>query len=90
MARTASWTRRPVSMPLSASLRAALENLHRKNSGVTVDWINIADARALTELGFARRSHQGWAITEAGQEAHRAQPPAHDAGDAAGRVVAYP
>jgi hypothetical protein len=77
-------------MPLSASLRAALENLHRKSSGVTVDWINIADARALTELGFARRSHQGWVITEAGQEARNAQPLAHEAADAPGRVVAYP
>jgi hypothetical protein len=77
-------------MPLSASLRAALENLHRKESGEAVDWINIADARALTELGFARRNHQGWTITEAGQEAYRAQPDAHDIGDSRGRVVAYP
>jgi RES domain-containing protein len=77
-------------MPLSASLRAALENLHRKESGEAVDWINIADARALTELGFARRSHQGWEITEAGREAHGAQPQAHDDGDSSGRVVAYP
>jgi hypothetical protein len=90
MAPTASRPRQPVSMPLSYPLRAALENLHRKNSGVTVDWINIADARALTELGFARRSHQGWLITEAGQEAHRAQPQAHDIEDGPGRVVDYP
>jgi hypothetical protein len=76
-------------MPLSNSLRAALENLHRKKSGVAVDWINIADARALTELGLAVRSHQGWAITEAGEEVHRSQPNAPDAGDGPGRVVAY-
>jgi hypothetical protein len=31
-----------------------------------VDWINIADARALTELGFARRTRAGWEITSEG------------------------
>ena len=77
-------------MPLSASLRAALENLHRKEAGEAVDWINIADARALTELGFARRSHQGWAITDAGQEAHGVQTQAHDGDESPGRVLAYP
>jgi hypothetical protein len=73
-------------MLLSASLRAALENLHRKKDGQAVDWINIADARELTVLGLAERSHQGWSITEAGQEAYGAQPQA----DLPGRVVAYP
>lgn len=77
-------------MSLSDSLRAALENLHQKQSGVTVDWINIADARELTELGLAKRSHQGWAITEAGQEARRAQPDASGGAEHAGKVVDYP
>ena len=40
-------------MPLSAQLLAALENLGRKKAGEDVDWINIADARALTDLGLA-------------------------------------
>jgi hypothetical protein len=77
-------------VPLSATLQAALENLHRKKSGLEVDWINIADARALTELGLAVRSHQGWSITEAGEEAHGAGPKGPDDRDGGGRVVAYP
>jgi hypothetical protein len=44
----------------------ALRNLSKKQSGEDVDFINIADARALTELGLASRNQQGWAITEAG------------------------
>jgi hypothetical protein len=44
----------------------ALRNLSKKQSGEDVDFINIADARALTELGLATRNQQGWAITEAG------------------------
>jgi len=31
-----------------------------------VDWINIADARALTEQGLARRNRGGWEITTQG------------------------
>jgi len=53
-------------MTLSAGQAAALENLRRKQSGETVDWINIADARALTELGMAERTREGWVITAAG------------------------
>jgi hypothetical protein len=79
-----------VNAPLPVSLQAALENLHRKKSGLAVDWINIADARALTELGLAVRSHQGWSITEAGEEAHGARRQEQDDGDHAGCVVAYP
>jgi hypothetical protein len=77
-------------MQLSASLRAALENLHQKNSGVTVDWINIADARALTELGLAVRSHQGWTITDAGKEAHSAEARGPDVVENSGGILAYP
>ena len=50
---------------------AALQNLALKQNGSAVDWINIADARALTELGFAQRSREGWEITPAGLEALR-------------------
>ena len=31
-----------------------------------MDWINIADARALTEMGLARRTRGGWEITPQG------------------------
>jgi glutamine cyclotransferase len=31
-----------------------------------VDWINIADARRLTELGLAERNREGWNITADG------------------------
>ena len=44
----------------------ALHNLADKQSGEDVNWINIADARALTELGFARRTREGWEITAEG------------------------
>jgi hypothetical protein len=56
-------------MPLTARLIAALENLADKKAGKEVDWINIADARALTELGFAERSREGWDITSSGAAA---------------------
>jgi hypothetical protein len=77
-------------LSLSAPLRAALENLHRKKNGLAVDWINIADARALTELGLAVRSHQGWSITEAGEAVHSTEPQQSDDGEDPNRVVAYP
>ena len=41
-------------MTLSLKELSALHNLADKQSGQDVDWINIADARALTELGLAR------------------------------------
>ena len=50
-------------MPLTPSLLAALNNLSRKKAGEEVDWINIADARELTELGLAERNREGsWPI----------------------------
>lgn len=55
-------------MVLSPGQRSALENLARKAAGETVDWINIADARALTAEGLALRDRQGWRITPAGAE----------------------
>ncbi len=45
---------------------ATLNDLARKNAGEPVGFINISDAQALTELGLASRSQQGWDITEEG------------------------
>ena len=56
-------------MTLTPSQRAAPQNLARKKSGEAVDWINIGDARALTELGLAERTSGGWVITPAGATA---------------------
>ena len=56
-------------MTLPDRLVAALDNLARKKAGEEVDWINIADARALTDLGLAQRSREGWDITAAGATA---------------------
>ena len=53
-------------MALSAGQLVALRNLSRKKAGEQVDWINIADARALTDLGLAERTGGGWTITQAG------------------------
>ncbi|MDO9432387.1 MAG: hypothetical protein V4820_14365 [Pseudomonadota bacterium] len=44
----------------------ALQDLSRKRDGEPVPFVNIADARALTELGLAERSREGWNITAAG------------------------
>lgn len=56
-------------MPLSEGQLTALRNLSLKRAGKPVDFINIADARALTELGLAVRSREGWEITAAGEAA---------------------
>ena len=60
-------------MTLSLKELCALHNLADKQSGHEVDWINIADARALTELGLARRTRAGWEITTEGLALIRAQ-----------------
>ena len=52
---------------LSAGQVEALRNLEEKRGGVVTPFLNISDARALTELGFATRSRQGWDITDAGR-----------------------
>lgn len=44
----------------------ALRNLADKRGGNITAFVNIADARVLTELGLAARSRQGWDITAAG------------------------
>jgi hypothetical protein len=55
----------------------ALQNLARKKSGEDAPFINISAARALTELGLAERSREGWDITPEGSAflAKRAAPP---------------
>ncbi|MDQ0466588.1 hypothetical protein QO010_004383 [Caulobacter ginsengisoli] len=58
---------------LNERQRTALANLARKKAGELVDWINIADARALTDLGFAERSQEGWDITPEGEAALKAE-----------------
>jgi hypothetical protein len=44
----------------------ALRNLGDKHAGNLTAFVNIADARHLTELGLAIRTRQGWDITDAG------------------------
>lgn len=63
-------------MTLTDGQRAALDNLSRKKAGEMVDWINIADARALTDLGLAERSREGWDITTEGEAFLAAAPKA--------------
>jgi len=53
-------------MDLTAGQLTALRNLERKRAGEMVDWINISDARALTELDLAERNREGWNITAEG------------------------
>jgi hypothetical protein len=53
-------------MTLSPGQITALRNLSRKKFGEDVDWINIGDARALTDLGLAERGPAGWIITKTG------------------------
>jgi hypothetical protein len=55
----------------------ALQNLARKKAGQEPPFINISAARALTELGLAERSREGWDITPEGSAllARRSGPP---------------
>lgn len=61
-------------MTLTDGQIGALRNLSLKRSGRPVDFINIADARALTDLGLAVRSREGWEITAEGEAALAADP----------------
>ena len=72
-------------MTLSPSELAALHNLADKLAGTEVDWIKIADARALTELGLARRNRGGWEITPAGLDRVKGAPAAPE-----GRLAMFP
>lgn len=51
---------------LTAAEMTALRNLAEKRIGSLTSFVNIADARRLTELGLAQRSRQGWDITAEG------------------------
>ncbi len=53
-------------MAISDTQLHALHNLADKQAGGDVDWISIADARALTDLGLAKRTPSGWEITPEG------------------------
>jgi hypothetical protein len=61
-------------MTLSHECLEALRNLSRKKAGDLVCWIAIAEARALTDLGLARRVSSGWRITPDGEAALSQQP----------------
>ena len=53
---------------LTPSQLDALHGLVRKKAGAEVGFISIADARALTELGLARRAPiGGWEVTPEGE-----------------------
>jgi hypothetical protein len=51
---------------LTPSQLNALQNLSRRKTGEEGPFVNISAARALTELGLAERSREGWDITPAG------------------------
>ena len=55
----------------------ALQNLALKKTGKEAPFITIGAARALTEMGLAERSREGWDITPEGSAllAKRAGPP---------------
>jgi len=56
----------PTRLPLDEGQVIALRNLSAKHAGAEVDYICIADARDLTDLGLAERTAQGWSITPDG------------------------
>jgi len=58
-------------MKLTDGQRTALRNLAHKKEGKAVDYIKIADARALTDMGLAVRGQEGWVISDAGLAALR-------------------
>ena len=60
---------------LTDSQLEALLQLGRKKAGDAVGFINIAAARALTDLGLAERSREGWDITASGASLLHALPP---------------
>ena len=54
-------------MTLSPGQLGTLRNLARKKAGAMVGWVDIAEARGLTELGLAARNRSGWEITPEGE-----------------------
>lgn len=65
--------------PLTDGELRALRNLAEKRSGAVTAFVNISDARRLTDLGLATRSRQGWDITAAGAAHLALLPGAEDA-----------
>ena len=61
-------------MTISDKQLSALHNLADKQAGGDVDWISISDARALTDLGLAKRTPSGWVITPEGMALIQGQP----------------
>ena len=55
-----------MSVDLTEGQLHALRNLARKHTGEDVPFVNISDARQLTELGLAARGREGWSITPEG------------------------
>jgi len=51
---------------LTSGQLETLRDLARKKAGVMVGFVNISDARILTDLGLAQRSREGWDITPEG------------------------
>jgi hypothetical protein len=51
---------------LTSDQLEALRDLARKQAGESVGFVNIADARALTDMGLAHRIRSGWEITPEG------------------------
>jgi hypothetical protein len=51
---------------LTSAQLESLRALARKKAGAPVGFMNISDARTLTDLGLAERSREGWDITAAG------------------------
>jgi hypothetical protein len=45
---------------------STLKNIAEKHNGAVTQFVNIATAQHLTELGLAIRTRQGWDITDAG------------------------
>lgn len=68
----------PNSVDLSEGELHALHNLARKHAGQSVPFINIADARSLTDAGLATRGREGWDITPAGLARVASAPPARE------------
>lgn len=59
--------RKDTSLTLTPGQLGTLQNLARKKAGATVGWVDIAEARGLTELGLAARNRSGWEITPEGE-----------------------
>jgi hypothetical protein len=74
-------------MRLTDGQLEALRNLSQKKAGGLVGWIGIAEARGLTDLGFATRHASGWQITPAGAAWLEQERPA---GAAPAAVVPFP